>query len=177
MTVQPPLQALVPQVGSLSQVPAACGYMRDLLLDQRVNPDVRVKVEGPSGREGLLGRSSRPGEKVPGEVTGGLVMNAVGKAPGASREETDVGGYRPGLKGPQKKGVFVRITCLQRREGAARQPQVVDASSQSGQPIALPAAHPLKGWPPVGRESERKVVVGVGSAPGGETGIAWVASP
>ena len=100
-TVQPPLQTFVPQVESLSQGPAARGEMRDLFLDERVNPDVRVKVKGPSGREGFLGRGSRLGEKVPGEVTRGLVMDAVGKAPGASREEADIGGYRPGLEGPE----------------------------------------------------------------------------
>ena len=109
----------MPEVGPVSQRPAACGDQRYLFLDQWMNPDVCVKVERPPGREGLLGRGTRPGEKVPGEITGGLVMNAVRKAPGTSREETDIGGYRPGLEGPQEKGVPLRITCRKRREGAA----------------------------------------------------------
>ena len=87
MAVQPPLEALVPQIGPLPQHPTVCGGQSDLLIYQGVNPDIREEVEGPPGRKGLFGRGSRQGEETPGEIAGALVVNAVGKLPRAPRKK------------------------------------------------------------------------------------------
>ena len=103
-----------------------------------MNPDIREEVKGPPGREGHFGRGPRQGEKMPGEIAGALVVNAVRKLLGAARKETDIRSYRSCLECGQKKGVFFAVTCCQRREGAAGKPKVIEASSQSGQPIGPP---------------------------------------